>query len=70
MYLRFKIDNDSLETLNTLKKETGLDDAGLITHALSLYNICWKEINKGRKICVVDEDTDILKELILNPNNE
>lgn len=66
MDLRFKVTDDSIDTMNRLKRETGLDEAELISHALSLYNACLKEIAKGKKICVVDDENDILKELVLN----
>lgn len=70
MDLRFKVENDSIDTINRLKKETGLDDAELISHSLSLYNLCLKEVAKGKKICVVDNDGDVIKELCLNLDNK
>lgn len=70
MDLRLKVKDDSIDTLNRLKRETGLDDGELLSHALSLYNACLKEVAKGKRICIVDDDGDVIKELVLNTNKE
>lgn len=66
MDLKFKLKDDSIDSFKDLMKETGLNDGDLITHALSLYKACWREHTRGFRICVVDQDCDILKELVLN----
>jgi hypothetical protein len=70
MDLKVRLKDDSVDIWKRLKSDTGLDDAGLLTHALTLLNACVYENRRGHRICVVDEDADILKELILNLDNK
>lgn len=69
MDLKVKMKDDSIDTWRRLKADTGLNDADLLTHALTLLNACVYENRRGHRICVVDEDADILKELVLNFSN-
>lgn len=69
MDLKVKLKDDSIDAWKRLKSDTGLNDEDLLTHALTLLNACVYENRRGYRICVVDDDADILKELVLNFSN-
>lgn len=64
--IQFDISDDDTQKLDELVEDSGAASrAEVLRHALSLYQFFVEESNKGRRIQVVDPESNIVREPIL-----
>jgi flagellin-specific chaperone FliS len=52
------------EIIERLSQRQGVSKTEVLRRVLALYNYVWQEVEKGRKLVILNESEEVIKEIV------